>query len=199
MGRSTSTERQVATLRSSIAWALLGLVIERASYGYELSQRFRRVYGDTLALSNVTRIYEALDALRVRALIEEIKEPDPNADAHTRHPRPRYRVTELGVSAYQEWLFTQIEEERQRHRMFARQLAMLEPRAALEVIDAYEKECLASADEVSPAEAERAGVAERLAQEEEQMSLEVQLTWIEYARNELKALLGEGSSAEAER
>jgi DNA-binding PadR family transcriptional regulator len=184
-------------MRSSIGWALLGLVIERPSYGYELAQRFRRVYGETLVLSNVKRIYEALDALRVRSLIEEAEGPAP--EGHIRHPRPRYRATELGVSAYQDRLLAQIEEERQRHRMFARQLAMLEPNAALEVIDEYERECLAGADEVPPAEAERAGVAERLAAEEEQMQLEGTLTWIEYARNELRALLDEQAGEPEER
>lgn len=180
-------EPQIGAMRSSIGWALLGLVIERPSYGYELAQRFRRVYGETLVLSNAKRIYEALDALRVRSYIQEAAAHEP--ESHVRHPRPRYRATELGVSAYQDWLLLQIEEERQRHRLFARQLAMLEPTAALQVIDEYERECLAGADEIPPAEAERAGVAERLAHEEEQMSLEGTLTWIEYARNELRALL----------
>jgi len=188
-GSIREPQAQVGAMRSSIAWALLGLVIERPSYGYELAQRFRRVYGETLVLSNAKRIYEALDALSARALIEEAEGPAPQG--RIRHPRPRYRATELGVSAYQDRLLAQIEEERQRHRLFARQLAMLEPKAALEVIDEYERECLAGADEVPPAEAERAGVAERLAHEEEQMQLEGTLTWIEYARNELRALLDE--------
>lgn len=190
MDDSRAYQQQVGTMRSTVAWALLGLVIERPSYGYELLQRFRRTYGDMVAFSSSKQLYTALDALKTRSLIEQMEGVEPDEAPH-RQPRPRYRATPQGVAAYQDWLFIQIEEERQRSRLFARQLAMLEPHAALEVIDEYERECLAGADDVSPAETERESMAERLANEEEQMSLEVRLTWIEYARNELKALLGE--------
>jgi DNA-binding PadR family transcriptional regulator len=190
MNGGATREQHAGAMRSSIAWALLGLVIERPSYGYELMQRFRRVYGETLVLSSHTRIYTALDALRVRGLIEEMTD-GPHGPSTSRRPKPRYRATEEGVGAYQEWLFNQMEEERQRHRLFARQLAMLEPPAALEVLDEYERQCLLQSDDVASDEGEREGVAERLADEEEQSSLEVRLTWIEYARKELKALLHE--------
>jgi DNA-binding PadR family transcriptional regulator len=187
--RSATGEQHVGAMRSTIAWALLGLVIERPGYGYELAQRFRRVYGETLALSNITRIYTALDALRVRSLIEEIPEPEPELPP-TRHPKPRYRATEQGVGAYQDWLFAQLDEERQRHRLFVRQIAMLEPEAALEVLDEYERECLGQTGEPSPPASEREVVAARLAEGEERLTLEVRLSWIEYARHELQALIG---------
>jgi hypothetical protein len=83
-----------------------------------------------------------------------------------------------------------MEEERQRQRMFARQLAMLEPEDALEVIDRYEQECLVQADESSPDD-ERESVATRLAEEDEQLALEARLSWIRYARRELSAVLGQ--------
>jgi DNA-binding PadR family transcriptional regulator len=176
-------------MRSSIAWALLGLVIERPSYGYELQQRFKRTYDDTLGLSSPAKIYTALEALSVRSLIEDVgEEPDPRA---TRLPKPRYRVTEQGVRAYQDWLLMQLAEARQRERLFARQLAMLEPQAALGVIDQYESECLQENDVPEEAETDRQGVATRLAEEEEHLALQVRLSWIEFARGELRALLEE--------
>ena len=178
-------------MRSSVAWALLGLVIERPSYGYELAQRFRRIYGETLVLSGHQRIYIALDALRVRSLIEEVSGEPPEASAR-RRPRPRYRATPAGMSAYQDWLFNQMEEQRQRSRLFARQLAMLEPHAALEVLDQYERECLLNNDEPQEPTTERQSVAVRLAEEEEQLGMQVRLSWIEFARSELKLLLSKG-------
>lgn len=190
MDGSGAYEQQVSAMRSSIAWAVLGLVIERPGYGYELVQRFRRTYGDTLPLSGANRLYIALDALRSRAMIEEVSDPAPGA-APARRPRPHYRATDEGLRAYEEWLLTQMEEERQRSRMFARQLAMLEPGAALEVLDEYEREWLIQADEVSPTQTARESLAERLVQGEEHTSLEVRLAWIKYARKELKALLAE--------
>jgi DNA-binding PadR family transcriptional regulator len=186
--RYVSSEQQPGAMRSSIAWALLGLVIERSSYGWELVQRFRRIYGETLVLSGHARIYTALEALRVRSLIEEVHVEASDA-MPARQPKPHYRATAKGVSAYQEWLFNQMEEERQRQRLFARQLTMLEPGTALEVIDEYERQWLTEADEASPAESEREAMAERLAQGEEQMNLTVRLRWIEFARKELRALV----------
>jgi DNA-binding PadR family transcriptional regulator len=179
-------------MRSSIGWALLGLVIERPSYGYELLQRFQRTYGETLVLSGSARIYTALATLQTHALIEEVTPPlQVVQDAKfNRQPKPHYRATPSGVRAYQEWLVGQIEEERRRQRVFVRQLAMLEPESALSVIDRYEQECLddaRKAEDEAPQSA--AGVADRLAAEEAQLALEVRMSWIEYAREELSALL----------
>lgn len=183
-------QQQLGTMRSSIAWALLGLVIERPSYGYELVQRFRRTYGETVPLSSPKKIYTALDTLLVHALIEEMRSAEGEG-AQSRRPKPHYRATDKGVHAYEEWLLIELEEERQRQRLFVRQLALLEPAVALEVIDRYEEECLSEADESSAAETEREGVAHRLAEQDEELALEARLSWIRYAREELADLLKE--------
>ncbi|MCL2769085.1 MAG: hypothetical protein FWD42_03110, partial [Solirubrobacterales bacterium] len=83
----------------------------------------------------------------------------------------------------------QLEEARQRGRLFARQLAMLEPEQALVVIDQYERECLLDSEEPVEAVTGRQSVAARLAEEEEQLGLQVRLSWIEFARSELRLLL----------
>lgn len=189
MDRYIAHEHQVGALRSTIAWALLGLVIERPSYGYELMQRFKRAYGETLVLSGSAKIYQAIEALAVRALIEEVREePSPTS---LRLPKPRYRATEEGVRAYQDWLLTQLEEARQRGRLFARQLAMLEPELALGVIDQYERECLLENDDPTEPATERQSVAARLAEQEESLDMQVRMSWIEFARSELKTLIAE--------
>lgn len=182
-------QQPAGAMRSSIGWALLGLVIERPSYGYELLQRFKRTYGETLALSGASRIYEALEALRVHALIEELPE-EPSAQP-ARLPKPRYRATEAGMRGYQDWLLRQLEEARQRGRLFARQLAMLEPELALSVIDEYERECLLENEELEEPETERQSVAARLAEQEESLEMQVRMSWIEFARSELKTLIAE--------
>jgi DNA-binding PadR family transcriptional regulator len=189
------TEQYARAMRSPIAWAVLGLVIERPSYGYELTQRFRRTYGETLVLSSPKTIYNALDALKARVFIEELAPAEPGPPepgVRGRLPRPHYRATEQGVRAYQDWLFIQIEEERQRSRLFARQLAMLEPNAALDVIDQYERECLDETDKAAAGVTEKERVAERLADEDEHLGLEMRLAWLDYARTELHAVIEEG-------
>ncbi len=182
-----------APTNSLVQWALIGLLIERSSYGYELAQRFERTYGGLLRLSGVSYVYTALDALKRRGLIEEV---EVNDDDDRRMPRVHYRVTEKGVRAYQERLLAQMRENDRRSRLLARQLALLvpEPGLALAVLDRYERECLEEAEETPVAggrviSAEpKAAVAARLAAEERRLSLDARLAWVEYARRELKAL-----------
>ncbi|MCL2769867.1 MAG: PadR family transcriptional regulator [Solirubrobacterales bacterium] len=178
-------------MRSPLAWPLLGLVIEQPSYGYELVQRFKRVYGETLALNIPKNVYRLLDTLQVHELIEQTPPSADEPPARNRLPKPHYRATEHGVGAYAEWLLAQMEEARQRQRLFTRQLAMLEPHAALELMDRFEEECLIEADESTPAQTEQEVVAERLAGRDEELSLGARLSWIKYAREELVELLSE--------
>jgi DNA-binding PadR family transcriptional regulator len=193
MSESQPTVRHAFDLRSPIAWALLGLVIEAPGHGYELAQRFKHAYGGMLSLTYNNHVYKLLPILQARDLIEEISPPAEEKAAPNRLPKLHYRATERGVLAYQEWLLAQMEDQRQRSRLFARQIAMLEPQAALDVLDEYERECLADADEVPPAEGIREALAERLVEGEEQTTLEVRLSWIKYARSELEALIADRS------
>jgi len=181
-----------APTNSLIQWALIGLLIERSSYGYELAQRFERTYGGLLRLSGVSYVYTALDALKRRELIEEVEVSEDDR----RMPRVHYRVTRKGVRAYQERLLAQMRENDRRSRLLARQLALLvpEPELALAVLDRYERECLEEAEDTPVAGGRiissepKAAVAARLAAEERRLSLDSRLAWVDYARRELKTL-----------
>jgi DNA-binding PadR family transcriptional regulator len=106
--------RQDATpMRSLVNWALLGLVIERPSYAYELAQRFERTFGDALSLSSISHVYTALGTLKDRELVEEMP-----GTREGRQPKPHYRATEHGIGEYESWLAGQIDEDRQRQRIF---------------------------------------------------------------------------------
>jgi DNA-binding PadR family transcriptional regulator len=184
-------------MRSPVSWALLGLVIERPSYGYELMLRFERTYGDALELSSPSQIYAALDTLARRGLIEELPTDGAAsgaASAVVRQPKPHYRATAEGVSDYQEWLIAQVRGERRRSRLFARQLAALEPREALAVIERYEQACLQEAKGTPIAAVKdpqvdgAGGLAARLAGEEERLAVGARLSWIEYARREFAVI-----------
>lgn len=178
-------------MRSPVSWALLGLVIERPSYGYELMQRFERTYGDALELSSPSQIYVALDTLGRHGLIEELP-ADTGASIGVRQPKPHYQATAAGLDSYQEWLIAQMRGERRRSRLFARQLAALEPRMALAAVERYEQACLREAHELPKAVVEEpsaaAGLAARLAEEEERLAVGARLSWIAYARHEFAAL-----------
>ena len=178
-------------MRSPVNWALLGLVIERPSYAYELAQRFERTYGEVLALSSVSHVYTALAALRGRKLIEEI--PGTRTGAQ---PKPRYHATESGMELYGDWLVGQVGEDRRRQQLFVLQLATFsrDPHTALDILDRYEHACLQEA-QATPLTPRTETVAEgapqlaaRLENEERRLALGAKLAWVQYARRELVAV-----------
>jgi DNA-binding PadR family transcriptional regulator len=186
-------------MHSQVNWALLGLVIERPSYAYELARRFERTYEGVLGLSSVSHAYTALAALRDRALIEEL--PGTRVG---RQPKPHYCATAKGLQEYGQWLVGQVEEDSRRQRLFVLALARFtrEPQAALEILTRYEQAWLAEAQRtpVRPRDGECAGgapeLAARLAAEESRLALGAKLAWVEYVRRELSSLAsGHGTKA----
>ncbi len=196
MGAGVVTERGAAAMRSPVNWSLLGLVIQRSSYGYELVQRFERMYGEALELSSPSQIYTALDILERRGLIELL--PAPETAELSRQPKPHYRVTPVGVGAYVDWLVSHVQNEQRRSRLFVHQIAVLPPLEALEVIERCEQACLKAATAAPAVSSDRqAGeggqLAMRLIDEEQRLVIGARLAWIEYARRELRALGGRGA------
>jgi DNA-binding PadR family transcriptional regulator len=186
---------------------LLGLVIQRPSYGYELVQRFERTYGHVLELSSPSQIYTALDALERRELIEKL--PPGEAPEISRQPKPHYRPTPLGVQSHADWLIEQVQDERRRSHLFALQLAVLGPQGALAILDRYEQSCLRDASSATSRRSAKSStvagssrdarpgngegeqlddLATRLSREGQRLSVQARLAWIGYARREVSAL-----------
>jgi DNA-binding PadR family transcriptional regulator len=182
---------QQGPMQSPVNWALLGLVIERPSYAYELAQRFDRTYDGALSLSSTSHVYTALGALEDRGLIEEVP-----GSGTGRQPKPCYRASDGAVEHYQRWLISQLAEERRRQRLFAMELAALmsDPDVARGVIDGYEQACVQDGGDspLRPTDdsAGEAGspLARRLACEQNRLAVGASLEWIQYVRRELKAL-----------
>jgi DNA-binding PadR family transcriptional regulator len=176
-------------MQSLVNWALLGLVIERPSYAYELAQRFERRYAGILSLSSISHVYTALGTLRERALVEEIA-----GTRSGRQPKPHYRASELGLEQYREWLAGQMDEERRRQRLTVVQLAALGryPEHALEVIERYEQACLSEARDAplaDPANGGSSDLVSRLVGESDRVAVGAKLSWIQYARREFNSLV----------
>jgi hypothetical protein len=133
----------------------------------------------------------ALSTLRDRELIQEIA-----GTRSGRQPKPHYRATEKGLTEYREWLVEQICEDRQRQRLFVLQLGALtrNPEIALEIIDRFEQTCLHEASRTqlpNPDDLTADGAAAllaRLVSEENRLSVGAKLSWVEYARQQFKAL-----------
>jgi DNA-binding PadR family transcriptional regulator len=182
---------QQSAMQSPVNWALLGLVIERPSYAYELAQRFDRTYEGALSLSSTSHVYTALRALEERGLVEEVP-----GSGTGRQPKPCYRASEGAVEQYQRWLIGQLADERRRQRLFAMELAALmsDPDVARAVIDGYEQACVQEGGESPPAGRQLGAseadsrLASRLACEQNRLDVGARLEWIQYVRRELRAL-----------
>jgi DNA-binding PadR family transcriptional regulator len=181
-------ERRAAPMHSQVNWALLGLIIERPSYAYELARRFERTYENALALSSVSYAYVAIGALKDRGLIEEIA-----GTRSGRQPKPHYRATAEGLAEYHEWLMRQVAEESRRQKVFLLQLTALarRPEQALGVLGEYEQACLGEtcATPVAGAEGEDAPALQaRLIAEERRLAVGAKIQWARYARSQLRVL-----------
>lgn len=188
MGAGSARVQALTPMHSPVNWALLGLVIERPSYAYELARRFERTYDGALSLSSVSHVYTALATLRERGLVQETS--DARASQRSRR---RYEPTAAGLAEHAEWLVGQVSEERRRQKLLVSQLGALsrDPQRAIEVLDRYEQACL---DEVAAAPPPgdttpgTTGLVARLLAEEARLSVAAKLRFAQYARTQLQAV-----------
>ena len=101
-------------MKTTVNLAVLALVIERPSYGYELSKRLGERFGELLAVSR-SHVYGALDALQRGGLIEPL--PQPRAEEQARQPKVHYRATAAGERALSEWVLAELDEHARRARL----------------------------------------------------------------------------------
>jgi DNA-binding PadR family transcriptional regulator len=187
-------------MTSQVNWAVLGLLIARPGYGYQLRQRFADAYGDELPIRSESHIYAALNALEGRGLIEDVPGADVLVPGTDRQPKTNYRATAKGTQAYREWMLAQVGEDRRRSRLFVRQLAVFahEPEAALQILERYEQECLSEAARTPMVVADdsrvaarvdgASGLVARLIAEDSRLATEARLPWVEYARETFRGL-----------
>jgi DNA-binding PadR family transcriptional regulator len=190
--------RKKLSMRSAVNWTILGLVIERPSYGWELWTRFERLYGDVLPIGSESNVYGALDALRDRGLIEEVGDPRKAASGASRQPKPHYQATAKGLEEYAGWVIAQAREHNRRSLLFARQLGALaqQPQAALGILERYEQACLDDKGARIPTATVFPtrvvpDLADRLASAYGRNVMTATLGWIAYARREFTNLVGQ--------
>ncbi len=179
-------------MTSQVNWALLGLLLERAGYGYQLVKRFEEAYGDVLMLSSESHVYTALNELNRRGLIEEVTDAPAARMGTHRQPKVRYRATAAGAQAYRERMFEQAGADRRQSQLFVRQLAAMEsePEVAIEILKRYEQTCLAETRREPPSSEK---LIDRLLAVEARLAMESRLPWIEYAHGQFSALAAKES------
>lgn len=179
---------------------MLGLVIERPSYGLELFNRYQRRYAETWPVSAASHVYAALDALRDRGLIESMA----TAVDGDRQPKPHYRATRLGVRSYEDWLVEQVDQARRRQELLVRQLGTFvqSPPAALRVLSRLERQCLQTAgDGTAATTAATSGSREELVDwlvaERQRLDVGGTLAWLRHAAGIFEALASGGERDES--
>jgi DNA-binding PadR family transcriptional regulator len=152
-----ATKEHDTPMRSSVQWALLGLVIARPSYGYELANRLEREFDGLLRLSSLSYVYTSLKALEARGLVKEVE-----GKGGTRQPKQRYLATAKGERRFRESFAEQIREDFRRSQILARQLAVFahQPQLGIELVECVRQVCM-----------EEAGSAMIVASDEAQMDL----------------------------
>jgi DNA-binding PadR family transcriptional regulator len=185
-----------AALRSQVACAVLGLVIEKPSHGYEIGQRFEGRFGAFLNAGR-SSIYAALGTLMDAGLIEKMPGRSTTGVRRGAKAGAPYRATARGARAYRSWLAERVRNDPQRVEMLGRMTlaGVHSVEAAIDFIARYEQECVREAQElarpgrsVTPASLGVTGVVERLLIEERRRMIDAQLGWITYARAELRAM-----------
>lgn len=185
-------------MTSAVAWALLGLIIERPGYGGQLRQRLERSHGDLFTLQSEGHVYRALDSLRDRGLIKQALSEDGVAVASgtDRLPKVTYVATADGVLAFKDHVLAQLSEDRPKSQLLVRQFSVLataSPRFGLEALDSYSQLCAEHARRAGeplprPSDSSLGGtLGEMLVREDDRLAGETRVRWIDYARGLLKS------------
>jgi DNA-binding PadR family transcriptional regulator len=167
-------------MTSTVNWTLLGLVIERPSYGLELFNRYQRLYLDVLPVSGESHVYSALDVLEKRGLVEQV----PGVRGIGRQPKPHYKATMQGFRSYEDWLVEQVSAQLRQQQLWVRQLAIFadDSPAALRILGRFREEYLKEAGETGrPADGSPSSSRELidgLVVEQQRISIGGMLTWL---------------------
>ncbi|HKG39454.1 MAG TPA: PadR family transcriptional regulator [Conexibacter sp.] len=190
-------------MRVGTKHAVLGLLLEQPSYGYEVLVRFRRAFDAAQWGISPQGLYASLDRLERDGLIELVE--TPARDASRRQPKTPYRVTPSGAQELQRFLEAPMSADPSRAELLVRLqcVGARDAEALVQMLNGHEQACL---DELGRIGGEASGqepgagpsLIERLALEERRLAIQARLLWIDYARHELRASDGADRRAEVQ-
>ncbi|HEX5853515.1 MAG TPA: PadR family transcriptional regulator [Solirubrobacteraceae bacterium] len=185
-----------AALRSQVSCAVLGLVIEKPSHGYEIARRFEVRFGAFLSAQR-SAVYSALKGLRAAGLIEKMPGQSSTGVRRGAKPGASYRATARGARAYRRLLAERVQNDPSRAEMLGRMIlaGVHSVEAALDFLDHFEQGCVQQAKQLALSAGGEtsdvggvSGLVERLLIEERRGVIDADLAWITRARAELRAL-----------
>jgi DNA-binding PadR family transcriptional regulator len=175
--------------------ALLGLLLHKPAYTYQLGDRLQARLGPTWAI-NSGQLYQTVKRLERDELIERV-----GGDMEARDDRHIFAITASGVEEFERWFEEITSAVRLSRRPLLVKITLAGPerlRDALEQIDAYEFECAACLKELSRTQEAittegpriRADhVLLRLALSADIFQLEAELRWARHAHEMVSWLL----------
>ncbi|HEX3692096.1 MAG TPA: helix-turn-helix transcriptional regulator [Solirubrobacteraceae bacterium] len=122
--------------------AVLGLVIERPGYGYDLAQRLRERFGSSGFAP--TGVYSALDQLSAEGLVRSAGRLGGGSTAERAAPRTIYEATPAGAEQFDRWMRAQSPPANVRDELNMK-LSLSRPQdlpALIELVCAQERECM---------------------------------------------------------
>lgn len=181
---------------SPVTGALLGLLLERPGYGYELAQRLNERMGPTWKLTP-SSIYPVLERLESEQLVRRTVKDMPGRQRQ--RERVMYHATDAAAGAFEDWLQRPARKEPIRTELLAR-IAVARPQDAprlLESLDEYERDCLGmlpkderrQPDGGSPERRAWNGVLAEVIETAAGGQLRTELEWIEFARRRIRDFL----------
>jgi DNA-binding PadR family transcriptional regulator len=178
--------------------AVLGLVIERPGYGYDLARRLEARFGSSGFAP--TGVYSALDQLSSEALVRSVGSR-PGAVNERAAPRTIYEATPKGIDYFEEWMLGSSSPAPIRDELYMK-IALSKPHNLARLIElarTQEEDCLARLEDLKgPAHSRGAlrawsDVAVLLVRDAEIRQLQARIEWLQKAR----AIMGKLSSDQA--
>jgi DNA-binding PadR family transcriptional regulator len=182
--------------------AVLGLVIERPGYGYDLARRLQERFGSSGFAP--TGVYSALDQLGAEALV---RSAGSRADGTNERAAPRtiYEATPKGIDHFEQWMLGGSSLAPVRDELYMK-IALSKPHnlsRLIELAQVQERDCLARLEELRrPAGRSRSAprawseVAVLLVRDAEIKQLQARVEWLQKARVVMDKLNGaQGKSA----
>lgn len=176
--------------------AVLGLVIERPGYGYDLARRLEERFGSSGFAP--TGVYSALDQLSSEELV---RSAGSRADATNVRAAPRtiYEATPKGIDRFEEWMLGGSSLAPVRDELYMK-IALSKPHnlsRLIELAQTQEQDCLARLEELKQPSTRSRGrprawsdVALLLVRDAEIKQLQARVEWLQKARIVMDKLNG---------
>lgn len=176
---------------------VLGELVKRRGYGYQLHDRLRELLTDVFGFSE-TAVYPALQALEKRGLIVEVDRAPSRRDDRWSNPRIVYEATPAGERAYREWIAQPIRKTPLREELHLKLIGAgpADAPAMLDALDEVEDDCCRRLAEIvarplverQPGGAAGNGFGAVLVQDALVMHLQATLEWVGRSRAALANL-----------